>query len=232
MRDCAFPDLVPSQSGNREAGGVQGRRLCRRRPRSGLPCGPTGASGSSFSLITLGQAPQFEAHACLRRGMQLAGQKMFASILPVLREMHIARCEAVRRGSFVRRRRRYASNTSFFSLFIRPRADSQGRADRRPVHPERPRRLRSVPSATPIRCVWSVNAQGSGLPKGPSIGRETWFTGRGARLTCRQPAGLGPWYPHRTRTLQGAVTDKEPAHHSRVRPWHRDMQREPVPTAP
>ena len=161
----------------------------------------------------------------MRRRMQLAGQKMFASILPVLREMHIARCEAVRLGSSVRRRRRYASTMSFFSLFIRPRAHSQGRSDRNPVHPKRSRRLHSVPSATPFRCVWSVKAQGSGLPEGPSIGRETW-------LTCRQPAGLGPWYPHRTRTLQGAVTDKEPAHHSRVGPWHRDMQREPVPTAP
>jgi hypothetical protein len=128
-------------------------------------------------------------------------------------------------GSSVRRRRRYGSTMSFFSLFIRPRAHSQGQSDRKPVHPERSRRLRSVPSATPIRCVWSVNAQGSGLPEGPSIGREAW-------LTCRQPARLGPWYPHRTRTRQGAATDTEPAHHSRVRPWHRDMQREPVPMAP
>jgi hypothetical protein len=157
--------------------------------------------------------------------MQLAGQTMFASILPVLRETHIARCEAVRLGSSVRRRRRCASTMSFFSPFIRPREYSQGRSDRNPVRPKRSQRLHAVPSATPIRCVLSVKAQGSGLPEGPSIGRETW-------LTCRQPAGLGPWYPHRTRTRQGAATDKEPGHHSRVRPWHRDMQREPVPTAP
>jgi hypothetical protein len=64
VRDCAFPDLIPSRPGDREAGGVQGCRLCWRRPRSGFPCGPTGASGSGFSLICAGHASQPEAHAC------------------------------------------------------------------------------------------------------------------------------------------------------------------------
>jgi hypothetical protein len=99
VRDCALPSLIPSRPGDREARGVQGRRLCRRRPRSGLPCSPTGARGSGLSLITLGHAPSI-ADACLRRRMRLAGQAVFASIPPVLREMRISRCEAVRR--FVR----------------------------------------------------------------------------------------------------------------------------------
>ena len=40
----------PSRPGDREAGGVQGRRLVRR-PRSGFPCGPQGASGSGLIVF-------------------------------------------------------------------------------------------------------------------------------------------------------------------------------------
>jgi hypothetical protein len=86
VRDCAFPDLIPSRPGDREAGGVQGRRLCWRRPRSGFPCGPTGASGSGFSLIFPGHAPQPEAHACEGGCDWLV--RPCVSIPPVLREMH------------------------------------------------------------------------------------------------------------------------------------------------
>ena len=64
-RDCAFPNLIPSQPGDREAGGVQGRRLCRRRPRSGFPCGPTGASGSRATFLRL------------RRGLGRGGNPTF-----------------------------------------------------------------------------------------------------------------------------------------------------------
>ena len=42
--------LIPSRSGDREAGGVQGRRL-RRRLRSGFPCSPHGASGSGSPAL-------------------------------------------------------------------------------------------------------------------------------------------------------------------------------------
>jgi hypothetical protein len=67
-----FPASSLREPGDREAGGVQGRRLCRWRPRSGVPCGPTGASGSGLWLISLGHAPQREAHAPKWR-MRLAG---------------------------------------------------------------------------------------------------------------------------------------------------------------
>ena len=55
-----------SPSGDREAGGVQGRRLVRRL-RSGFPCGPTGASGSALLLCGFRHAPGCAARTCERR---------------------------------------------------------------------------------------------------------------------------------------------------------------------
>src|SRR5208283_4034152 len=55
-----------SPSGDREAGGVQGRRLVRRL-RSGFPCGPTGASGSALLLYCFRHAPGCAAQTCERR---------------------------------------------------------------------------------------------------------------------------------------------------------------------
>jgi hypothetical protein len=50
--------LILSRPGNREAGGLQGRRPARR-PRSGFPRGPPGASGSASPSLLLSPA-----HAC------------------------------------------------------------------------------------------------------------------------------------------------------------------------
>ena len=46
-----------SRSGHRVAGGRQGRRR-RRRPRSGLPCRPTGASGSGVIVVLVCHCPR------------------------------------------------------------------------------------------------------------------------------------------------------------------------------
>ena len=55
-----------SPNGDREARRVQGRRLVRRL-RSGFPCGPTGASGSTLLLCGFRHAPGCAGRTCERR---------------------------------------------------------------------------------------------------------------------------------------------------------------------
>jgi hypothetical protein len=63
-----------SPTGDREAGGVQGRRLVRRL-RSGFPCGPTSASGSALLLCGFRHAPGCAGRICERRVFPRAGSE-------------------------------------------------------------------------------------------------------------------------------------------------------------
>ena len=87
-----------SPTGDREAGGVQGRRLVRRL-RSGFPCGPTGASGSALLLCGFRHALGCAGQTCERR---VFPRRSFGSSDPGSRTPEDARCSRDRGSPLLR----------------------------------------------------------------------------------------------------------------------------------
>lgn len=115
----------------RRSGGRTAVALCLRRRTWPLMCRPASFRGSRRYIAGTNQ---LACHACedgcdwLVRPCSRRSRRSYGK----------CRSRDVKRsgGSTVRRRRRYGSTMSFFSLFIRPRAHSQGRSD-----PQRSRQM-------------------------------------------------------------------------------------------